>query len=64
MITPETYPHKDELCSECLSRENCRPVIRREFDFVPRLKHPGDYLKKKLPAWLRLCVGITGICNG
>jgi hypothetical protein len=53
MVTPETCPHKDELCSECSSGENCHPVIPRKDDFVPKLKHPGDYRKKRLPAWLK-----------
>jgi hypothetical protein len=53
MITPETCPHPEDLCSECSSWANCQPVVPRKFDFVPRLKHPGDYRKKKrLPAWL------------
>ena len=54
MITPETCPHPDELCSECPSWGNCQPVIPRKDGFVPKLKHPGDYLKRKkrLPFWL------------
>jgi len=53
MITPETCPHPDLLCSECSSGQNCQPVIPRKDDFVPKLKHPGDYRKKRsIPFWL------------
>lgn len=53
MITPETCPHKDELCSECSSGQDCHPVIVQKGGVVQRtMTKRGPKLKRFIPAWL------------
>ena len=61
MVTPETCPHPDELCSECASGQRCHPVIPQKDGGLVQRKSAGlekkgrlnsIQPKKHLPAWL------------